>query len=36
MSREENPQAVHELHNVIIAVSPLEKKWLHLQESLWE
>lgn len=26
MSREENPQAVYELHNVIVAVSPLEKK----------
>jgi len=34
MSREENPQAVHELHNVIVAISPQGKKWLHLQESL--
>jgi hypothetical protein len=34
MSREENPQAVHELHSVMFAVSLLEKKLLHLQESL--
>jgi hypothetical protein len=34
MSREENPHAVHELHNVIIAVSTLKKKLLHLQERV--
>ena len=26
MSREENPQAVHELHNVIVVISPQGKK----------